>query len=504
MKKIKEKFQSIRVKLFLIISIIIFIVIMFLILANNILLEHFYLYTKSKNILAIYYNINNYYEEKQTDSTGIKLELEKQSINNNYDIVINNAEDETVYSSVKEFSSYEDYLMLSATSSNVLYEKDNIYITKIEDKSTNITYLFFQAKLCNDYNLYITMPFDSIKQSIEISNRCLCFMGIFTILIAGIVVSFVSKKFTEPIIELDAIADKMAHLDFSHKYFVTSDNDEINELGRSINIMSDKLENTIKQLRQSNIELEKDIEKKSKIDEMRKQFISDVSHELKTPIGLIRGYAEGLIENVNTDDEGRKYYAEVILDESNKMERLVYQLLQLMKLEYGKSEFNDQAFDICEVITETIRRTKMVVNEYNIEVKFDYKEPVFVYADDFYIEQVVTNYFTNAIKQAQTVNGKKMIQVYVEKFEESNKVRISVYNTGKQLSEETMARIWNRFYKEDESRNRANGGTGIGLSIVKAIMNNYKQDYGVVNKDDGVEFYFELEMANEDEDIDIE
>lgn len=100
--------------------------------------------------------------------------------------------------------------------------------------------------------------------------------------------------------------------------------------------MSDKLESTIKQLRETNSELEKDIEEKSKIDEMRKQFISDVSHELKTPIALIQGYAEGLIENVNNDDESRKFYAEVILDESNKMDVLVKQLLELMKLEYGK------------------------------------------------------------------------------------------------------------------------------------------------------------------------
>ena len=128
----------------------------------------------------------------------------------------------------------------------------------------------------------------------------------------------------------------MAKLDFSQKYRIKDTEDEINELGKSINTMSDKLERTINQLRGTNVELEKDIEEKSKIDEMRKQFISDVSHELKTPIALIQGYAEGLVENVNTDEESRKFYAEVILDETNKMDTLVKQLLELMKLEYGK------------------------------------------------------------------------------------------------------------------------------------------------------------------------
>lgn len=167
-------------------------------------------------------------------------------------------------------------------------------------------------------------------------------MAGFAILIAAVIVSYVSRKFTDPILELNDIAKKMSNLDFSHKYRIKDVDDEINNLGRSINVMSDKLERTINQLRNSNIELEKDIEEKSKIDEMRKSFISDVSHELKTPIALIQGYSEGLLENVNTDEESRKFYAEVILDETNKMDKLVKQLLELMKLEYGKRQFNDK------------------------------------------------------------------------------------------------------------------------------------------------------------------
>ena len=213
----------------------------------------------------------------------------------------------------------------------------------------------------------------------------------------------------------------MAKLDFSQKYRIVDTDDEINELGKNINTMSDKLEATIKQLRENNIELEKDIEEKSKIDEMRKQFISDVSHELKTPIALIQGYAEGLVENVNTDDESRKFYAEVILDESNKMDTLVKQLLELMKLEYGKREFNNSKFNIVELINEVIRKCKVMIEEKNIEIKFATKDEIMAYADEFYIEQVVTNYFTNAIKHAEEVNGKKYIEVRIEKDEEKNK-----------------------------------------------------------------------------------
>ena len=228
---------------------------------------------------------------------------------------------------------------------------------------------------------------------------------------------------------------------------------------------------------------------------MRKQFISDVSHELKTPIALIQGYSEGLIENVNTDEENRKFYAEVILDEANKMDKLVKQLLELMKLEYGKREFNNKKFDICELINEVIRKSKVMIEEKNILVKFNNQKNIFVYADDFYIEQVITNYFTNALKHVQERDKEKIIQIDIFPNIEKNTVRISIFNTGNQIPEENLVRIWNRFYKIDESRTRQDGGTGIGLSLVKAIMNNYKKEYGVINKENGVEFYFDLELV---------
>ena len=287
----------------------------------------------------------------------------------------------------------------------------------------------------------------------------------------------------------------MANLDFSQKYQENNSKDEINELGKSINIMSEKLEGTIKQLRNSNLELERDIEEKSKIDEMRKSFISDVSHELKTPIALIQGYSEGLLENVNTNPESRQYYAEVILDESNKMDKLVKQLLELMKLEYGKREFNNKEFNLTELEEEVVKKADVMVKEKQAELRFEKtQENITVFADNFYIEQVLTNYLTNAIKNVKEKYEEKYIKVSNKIIKNENKVRVTVFNTGDNISDENLNRIWNRFYKADESRNRANGGTGIGLAFVKAIMNNYGNKYGVKNLENGVEFYFELDL----------
>ena len=296
----------------------------------------------------------------------------------------------------------------------VIYKNDNVTIRRIVDEKNSMNYIFLSATLDNGNTLYIRIQVASIQESVKISNNLLVLIGGVSILIAGLLASFISKKFTEPILELNVIAQNMSKLDFSKKYRVKDTDDEINNLGKSINTMSDKLEATIKQLRNTNVELEKDIEEKSKIDEMRKQFISDVSHELKTPIALIQGYAEGLIENVNDDEESRKFYAEVILDESNKMDTLVKQLLELMKLEYGKREFNNVEFNIGELIKEVIRKCDVMLKEKQIEVEYDDTKEVYVNADEFYIEQVITNYLTNAIKNAKTINEKKKIQVKVE------------------------------------------------------------------------------------------
>ena len=366
----------------------------------------------------------------------------------------------------------------------------------MQDSRNGLTFILLSGKLDNDYTLYMRIPMSPIRESVKISNNFLILVGSFALLIGGVVVLFIAKKFTHPIEELNDIAKRMARLDFSKKYRVRDTDDEINELGKNMNIVSEKLETTIKQLKESNIELEKDIERKSKIDEMRKQFISDVSHELKTPIAIIQGYAEGLKENVNTDEESRNFYVDVITDEANKMDRLVKQLLELMKLEYGKREFNNKNFNITELIKEVIRKSSKMNDENKITVDFDDTQEIMVYADDFYIEQVVTNYFTNAMKHVKEINSVKQIKIEVK--QNADKVRINVFNSGDNIDDENLNRIWNRFYKIDSSRNRQDGGTGIGLSLVKAIMNNYQNDYGVYNVENGVVFYFELEKARDE------
>ncbi len=494
-----KKIKTVRMKLFTTLSLITISILLLLIMINSLFLKTFYTVTKIESVKSEYYKINQLYN--QQDELALQ-KIKNDAVSNNFNILIANEEyflvfstDENFENTVKQYINNSVPLMNQIKEkTNILFNKDNILIRKIIINGNNSILLV--GKLDNNYNVYIEMPISIIDESVRISNNVLFIIGIIIIFIGGIVALYVSKKFATPISELNNIANKMSKLDFSQKYKGTGTDDEMDELGHSINIMSDKLEKTIKQLRRSNSELERDIEEKSKIDEMRKQFISDVSHELKTPIALIQGYAEGLIENVNVDDESRKYYAEVILDESNKMDKLVKQLLELMKLEDGKREFDNSKFNICELIQEVIRKCNVMLEEHKIkEIKFDTNKKVYVYADEFYIEQVFTNYFTNAIKHTKDINGEKYIEIKIE--EKEDKARISVFNTGEIIPEEKIDKIWGRFYKADESRNRSDGGSGIGLALVKAIMNNIDSDYGVINEEMGVRFYFDIAKDKE-------
>ena len=259
-------------------------------------------------------------------------------------------------------------------------------------------------------------------------------------------------------------------------------------LGNSINILSQNLESKIQELKEANLELEKDIEETSKITEMRSQFISDVSHELKTPISLIQGYAEGLADNVVTDEESRKYYIDVILDEANKMSELTKGLLDLSNLEYGKIDLQLQEFNIAALISSILKKNELILNEKNIKIQFDDTTSYEVIGDIFRIEQVITNYLNNAIKN---IDGEKTLKIFLEE-KNNNSIRVNITNSGKKLSDEDLSRIWIRFYKVDNSRNRNLGGSGIGLSLVRAIMKQHKNECGVYNIENGVNFWFEL------------
>lgn len=368
-------------------------------------------------------------------------------------------------------------------------EPNTIFImTDLKNQSETIE---MYGQLDNQYWFIITSAMESIRDSVKLANRFLAYIGACSVLIGSILLWVVSKRFTKPILELANISEKMTHLDFEAKY-TGKDKNEIALLGNNINQLSATLEDTISELKTANNELKKDIEKKEQIDEMRKEFLSNVSHELKTPIALIQGYAEGLMEGIIEDKESRDFYCEVIMDEANKMNHMVKKLMTLNQLEFGNDVVNMERFDIVALVRNYIQSASILTRQNGIEVRMAAQEPVYVWADEFKVEEVFMNYFSNAVNHC---SGKKVIDITIEIAE--HKVRVSVFNTGEPIPEGSVEHIWEKFYKVDKARTREYGGSGVGLSIVKAIMESMNQKYGVTNYTNGVRFWFELELVQE-------
>ena len=264
---------------------------------------------------------------------------------------------------------------------------------------------------------------------------------------------------------------------------------EIGALGENFNTMSEKLEATISELKNANFRLQQDIEQKEKIEKMRTDFMGNVSHELKTPIALIQGYAEGLKEGVSDDAQSREFYCDVIMDEASKMNQMVKNLMTLNQLEFGDENVEFQRFDLTELIRGVLQSMEIMAQQKEARVQFRQREPVYVWADEFKAEQVVRNYVSNAFNH---LDGDRVVDVKI--IPSGDKVRVTVFNTGIPIPEEDVPHIWEKFYKVDKAHTREYGGNGIGLSIVKAIMDSFHQEYGVKNYDNGVEFWFELDV----------
>lgn len=374
--------------------------------------------------------------------------------------------------------------------SQILEEYENYKIQQSFDPFREGMYLESWGFFSDNTTAFImTTPLSSIRESVELSNRFLGYVGLIAAVSGAMLVYVAAKSMTAPINDLSSLSEKMSKLDFDVKFEAKEhDVEEIRVLGSSMNMLSDRLKDTIGELKSANNQLQKDIEEKTRIDEMRKEFIANVSHELKTPIALIQGYAEGLQEGMAEDKESRDYYCEVIVDEAGKMNKMVKQLLTLSSLESGNDRTVMERFDLVELIRGVIAAAKILLEQKEITVKFETQDPVYVWADEFKIEEVVTNYLSNAINH---VGGDKIIVIRIK--QEDGQARVSVFNTGTPIPEEELQNLWNKFYKVDKARTRAYGGSGIGLSIVKAIIDGHGQKCGVENWENGVEFWFTLD-----------
>jgi len=462
---------------------------------NNSFLESFYIQNKESAINDAYLRINKVAASGDISSEDFGLELRKICDMYNISILIVDAQSNTIKASMwdveKLMRRLYDNFFNPDKNIEYLEETENYHLATVMDKVTMTEYLEMWGILDNGNLFLIRSPLESIRDSVKIANRFLAYVGLVATIISAVLIWLVTTRITRPIMELKEISKKMAELNFETKYESNGKN-EIDLLGEHMNALSATLERTISELKTANNELKRDIEKKEQIDEMRKDFLSNVSHELKTPIALIQGYAEGLKEGINDDAESREFYCDVIMDEAGKMNNMVKKLLDLNQLEFGNDVVTMERFDIVALIQNFLLSAEILINQNGVKVKLDRPGPIYVWADEFKTEEVVRNFFSNAMNH---VNGEKIIEIRYKVYtiENANKVRVSVFNTGEPIPEESLPHIWEKFYKVDKARTREYGGSGVGLSIVKAIMDSMNQQYGVINYTNGVEFWFELE-----------
>ena len=467
-------------------------VLLALLVINMNFLEPYYISNKKTEFVNMYISLRDAMESGTIEQQDKAEELWHMAEKNNMSYLIVDEENSRMLTNVHDMDMLQKqlagYLLNQAQKhSRLLASTDEYQLTRSRSPWNKEEYIEMWGEFADGSIFLIRSPIESLRESASLSNPFLVIIGCFMILICTVLIWYFSKRLTDPILELAALSERMADLDFEARY-TSGGKNEIGNLGANFNRMSAKLESTISELKSANNSLMKDIEQKEKLEQMRNDFLGNVSHELKTPIALIQGYAEGLKEGISDDPESREFYCDVIMDEASKMNQMVKNLLALNQLEFGDEEIEFERFDLTAVVRGILQSMEILAQQDDIRVIFRQQEPVYVWADEFKVEQVVRNYVSNAFHHAGL---ERVIEVKIKIQDE--KARITVFNTGTPIPEEDVAHIWDKFYKVDKAHTREYGGNGIGLSIVKAIMESFHQKYGVNNYDNGVEFWFELD-----------
>ncbi|WP_343210327.1 HAMP domain-containing sensor histidine kinase [Anaerolentibacter hominis] len=304
--------------------------------------------------------------------------------------------------------------------------------------------------------------------------------------VGAVLIYLVAKRMSEPVVEIEQVANRIASLDFSVRARTGRSKDELGQLANSINIMADNLEQTIGELKEKNHLLQEDNEYRRKIDEMRRDFVANVSHELKTPLSVLTGYTE-ILKNT-TDEIDRDYYYDVILDETQKMNRLISDLMDLSGIEHGLKSLEVERTDLTSIAAELLEKNRILFDERSLHLEYSLPGPCYVMGNELYLRQAMNNFLMNAVAYT-----KKDGTIRAEIRSTEDQVVFSVYNDGMPISNKLMENIWDGFYRGDRARTRTAGDhMGLGLYIVRTIIEAHHGSYGVQNEEHGITFYFSL------------
>lgn len=485
MKKIPW-FNSIQSRLILILLCTILFILCFSLGINTVFLQPYYETTKINTLINIYemvrfnddLDLNKLCSDNNITLYKLEVSKDETTLSLEYPLSLNEKDFKHIEDTIKEY-----YITPKEGVISVIEKTDTYVVCKMLDPILNSKYLDLFARYDNQI-IYIRLNIENISETLEIANTFLLYVSFLAMFEGSLIMILISNRFTKPILDLAKITNNLSNLDFSKKYIDERD-DEIGILGDSINKLSTDLQETIISLETANKQLEEDLKEKEKIDEMRKSFISDISHELKTPIALIQGYSEGLKYSI-ADEDSKEFYCNTIIEESEKMDSLVKKLTSLTQIEYGYTKVNLTTFDIKDVIENKLLTMKVLFEQKDIQlISNTYSQ--LVEMDEELLDEVLNNFLSNALNH---IDDNKLIKVSFENL--NDKIKINIFNTGKHIPESEIDNLWIKFYKIDKARTREYGGSGIGLSIVKAILTSVNQNYGCENIENGVQFWFTL------------
>lgn len=481
-KGTKQRFVSIRVRLFLQIGAIFLLAVLVLLGLNRWYLPAMYAYNTRKNMRQVADTI----DALDVSDPTLSIQLATLEKSNGLSIDLYSGKGETLYHGKEQLMAGSGKVTMKDRRE---FENGSYFETQILERQ-NTQYIVYVRPMSFGGTVEMYSRKSTIDDNADAAITVTTVTGIAALLLALFAVYFYTKRFTKPLIEMRNVTKNIAETDFSHKCTAQT-RDEIGELASSINQLSASLEATLADLSEKNRKLQSDIEHEQRVDKMRKDFISNVSHELKTPISIVQGYAEGaklLCENGNS--EKAQAYCDIIVSESEKMNALVLQLLELSQYESGNMKINAETFDFCRMAEDYARANALKFSENEIVFVTDIPAPCMCYADRVKIQMVLNNYLSNAVSHAA---GEKKITLQAVK--NGAFWRVTVFNTGAPIGDEDIEKIWDSFYRADKSHSRKEGRFGLGLSIVSEIQKLHKADYGVENRDGGVAFWFDVPCA---------
>lgn len=470
----KRKGLGIRAKVFLEIGAIIAVCLVGISIANSQLLESVYIWNVERTLTTMALNA----EDAGADYFYLLAENE---IKENVSIDLYDNQDNYLYEGSGKFISANKLNIISRTQN-----EDGSYFNVVAEDGSTTQYIVFGKDFENGWHIEITAQKDPIKENANLATSVTTTITILALILALVFISAYSKHFTKPLIQMSEVANRIANLDFSAKCEINR-GDEIGALADNINVVSESLNSALSELREKNAQLMEDIEKERRIEKMRADFISAASHELKTPIAIIRGYAEGLKMNVGEDDEGASEYCDIIMRESDRMNALVLNMLEQSLYSSGVKKPDMTELEVNPFIEDLLKTVTPIFEEKGVKANFTASNNFIAFADKAQMTTVLSNIVLNACSHA---GGEKLIEITTEKVD--NKIKVNVYNTGSRVEDKDKDEIFTSFYRADKAHSRAEGRFGLGLAIVKSITENHNCDCGFENKENGVTFWFTM------------